>query len=665
MQQLFQSAFLQALGKAIANSIWQIGLLYLAYYLVVFLFRIRQSTVKNFFSTVLSLTGFAWFLYNISSLWYNQLQQKTSLVITNTGAQNSLLNSFTNDNRWELFFNWLDYKIQFILPYLSAAYLLVLIWFAAKLILQVQAANALRNKGLTEVEDDIKVFFSYLVETMGLQRSVQVYFSKQIDIPATIGFFKPIVLLPATTVTHLTAAQLEAVLLHELAHIKRNDYFWNMLLSVSETMLFFNPFALLLIGIARKERENSCDDDVMNYQQNAAVYAEALLNVEKARIQNPQLVMALGDNKQHLKDRIKRILNLPAEKNRISSRLLALVLFTVVFAVTGWMLKEHKPAVQLSERRTVAAAPSKKTSNTTYYLTTEVVEKKTKDEVVLHDEERKYRLQLRPKTKLEKVVLWDELENEELQFDKVIINDMPVEWLERIVKTGSQHRTEKPGQPERNLFLYRYKYDSAQYAQQVKEVNVYVENGDRTPETPRRKSIASVRILPQQYSAYPKNRHTDSLLKKINIQWPEGFAFQQLSADELLARFLPTEDGVFFQQMQQGFDAVKKEQMKAKVSMIRRSKKAVDSTLTEEEQRYRTNSSAALAMLHNKKLIQDEVKRARQQFEIVVENDVLFLQPPPPSCNCPLDSIPQQGQHTQMTPQPKRIVIKKLEVIRL
>ena len=99
MQQLFQSAFLQALGKAIANSIWQIGLLYLLYHLVVFLFRIKQSTVKNFFSTVLSLTGFAWFLYTIGSLWNNQLLQKTSLVITDAGSHSSLLNSFTNDNR--------------------------------------------------------------------------------------------------------------------------------------------------------------------------------------------------------------------------------------------------------------------------------------------------------------------------------------------------------------------------------------------------------------------------------------------------------------------------------------------------------------------------------------------------------------------------------------
>lgn len=667
MQQLFQSAFLQALGKAIASSIWQIGLLYLLYHLIIFLFRIKQSTVKNFFSTVLSFTGFAWFLYTIGSLWNNQLQNKTALVITDAGSGNSLLNSFTNDNRWELFFNWLDYKIQFVLPYLSAAYLVVLVWFIAKLLIQLQATNVLRNKGLQQVDTDINEFFSYLVETMGLQRSVQLYFSKQIDIPATIGFLKPIVLLPATAVTHLTAAQLEAVLLHELAHIKRNDYFWNMLLSVSETMLFFNPFALLLIGIARRERENSCDDYVMNYQQNAAVYAEALLNVEKARIRNPQLAMALGDNKHHLKDRIKRILNLPAEKNKISSRLLALVLFTVVFALTGWMLKEHKPAVQLSERRMASSTPLKKSANTTtYYLTTEKVEKKTKDEVVLHDEERKYRLQLHPKTKMEKVVLWDELENEELKFDQVIINDMPVEWFERIVKPGTKQPLEKPVQPESgDVFLFRYKHDSAQYAQQEKEMHLYFENGERTPREAPRRRMPAVRVVPQHYSAYTKNWHADSLLKKINIQWPNGFAFQQFPADEFVQRFLPMEEGLFFQRLQQGSDEVKKERMKTKMSVLRKPRKEVDSTLAEEELRYHINGSAALAVLHNKKAILDEIKRAKQHFEIIVENDVLFLQGPPPACNCPADSIPQQGQQMNMPPQPKRIVIKKLEVIRL
>jgi hypothetical protein len=72
MQDLFQSAFLQALGKAIADSIWQMGLLFLLYQLLVFLFRIKQATVKNFMSTVFALGGFVWFISGIVQRCYRK-----------------------------------------------------------------------------------------------------------------------------------------------------------------------------------------------------------------------------------------------------------------------------------------------------------------------------------------------------------------------------------------------------------------------------------------------------------------------------------------------------------------------------------------------------------------------------------------------------------------
>ncbi|MBP6688265.1 MAG: hypothetical protein KA160_10445, partial [Lacibacter sp.] len=72
MQDLFQSAFLQALGKAIADSIWQMGLLFTLYHLFVFLFRIKHATVKNFLSTVFALAGFAWFISGTALRWQQQ-----------------------------------------------------------------------------------------------------------------------------------------------------------------------------------------------------------------------------------------------------------------------------------------------------------------------------------------------------------------------------------------------------------------------------------------------------------------------------------------------------------------------------------------------------------------------------------------------------------------
>jgi len=100
MQQLFQSAFLQALGKAIADSIWQMGLLFLIYQLLVIIFRIKQASAKNFLSSLFALAGFAWFISGIIEHWKKQLNQTASLVIEDASINNTLLSAFTKDNRW-------------------------------------------------------------------------------------------------------------------------------------------------------------------------------------------------------------------------------------------------------------------------------------------------------------------------------------------------------------------------------------------------------------------------------------------------------------------------------------------------------------------------------------------------------------------------------------
>lgn len=662
MQDLFQSAFLQALGKAIADSIWQMGLLFLLYQLIVFLFRIKQATVKNFISTVFALGGFAWFISGIAIRWQQQLQHKTSIIISEGNLNNSLLSSFTKDNRWELFFNWLDYKIQFVLPYLSIAYLFVLLWFGIKLIVQLQAANSLRYKGLSAVSDDMEEFFAYLVETMGLQRPVQLYISKQIDIPATLGFLKPIVLLPATAVTHLTAAQLEAVLLHELAHIKRNDYFWNLLLSVSETMLFFNPFALMLIGIARRERENSCDDHVMNFQQNAAVYAEALLNVEKARMQNPQLVMALGDNKHHLMDRVKRILNIPAEKNKISTRLLALLLFTVVFALMGWLIKERQPAKEMKPVA-VQEQPLKEKVKTVYFTTDAVVKQKN-EAVLLRDEKQKIRLELKPELKEEDILVWNENEGKELKFDKVIFDDMPAEWFEQLVKPGMRVRVpdvqQKPG------VVLHYGPDSAFIAQRDKEMELYVENVERLkqwrehfPQQKMRNSGGTTMMR------YPKGAKFDSLMQKINSQF--NFTFEGHPLPDIAFREYFSGEGFYNHSKansQQAADDEKKERIKTKFTISRKTRK--DTTDNAQVKSRLRSSAPVIAYLYNEQGLREDLQMAQQHVQIILENNHLRMMNQPP-CGCP-DSLQVhgQGQNLQQPapPQPRRI-IRKLEVIKL
>ena len=116
---------------------------------------------------------------------------------------------------------------------------------------------------------------------MGIKKDVRMWFSDLVDTPLTIGFWKPVILLPVAAINHLSLQQAEAIILHELNHIKRNDYFINFLIACMDIILFFNPFVRVLTNIIKSERENSCDDMVLQFRYDAGHYASALLLLEK------------------------------------------------------------------------------------------------------------------------------------------------------------------------------------------------------------------------------------------------------------------------------------------------------------------------------------------------------------------------------------------------
>jgi hypothetical protein len=158
-----------------------------------------------------------------------------------------------------------------------------------------------------------------------IERKVGIQISHAINVPATLGFMKPIILLPVASINHLSISQVESIIMHELAHIKRHDYLVNILVSLVETILFFNPFAHLLSKQVRKECELCCDDAVLNHQKDPGQYAYALLLLERTRQQFALAVAATGSEGQLL-GRVKRILKQPEQKVRYRNRLLALVL---------------------------------------------------------------------------------------------------------------------------------------------------------------------------------------------------------------------------------------------------------------------------------------------------------------------------------------------------
>ncbi len=172
-----------------------------------------------------------------------------------------------------------------------------------------------------------------LARRLGIRRVPQVVESARIAVPMVIGAMKPVVLLPAANLLSMRPEHLEALLAHELAHIRRWDYLVNLLQSFVEVLLFYHPAVWWVSAQIRDEREHCCDDMAVALTKDNVGYAEALAEVAEWRFCNPGTAMMAGGGK--LLQRIRRLLDRPPRRRPSQPALLALIL---AFAAGGIFL---------------------------------------------------------------------------------------------------------------------------------------------------------------------------------------------------------------------------------------------------------------------------------------------------------------------------------------
>ncbi len=314
-----QLPFLQALGFALINSLWQYSFLWLCYAL--FSLYNYNATRKYLLAIVLQFLGFGWFLVTFI---YFYIQPNQIATYTNIFTQ--FEPAFWGTSSLKILVLNTVSQGEKLLPYLSILYLVLLSRLCLQYLKCYQNTQLLRAKGIAKPSIELKLFINKTAFHFGIKRIVQVSLSSTITTPLTIGFYKPIILLPIAILNNLSTQQIEAVLIHELAHIKRQDYFINLLVSVVETVLFFNPFVKLLCKQIKKERENCCDDQVLNYKYNVNLYASALLVIARYnnKMQN-NFIMAAADSNYTLLHRVKRMIEVQHHKPNYKQQLIALL----------------------------------------------------------------------------------------------------------------------------------------------------------------------------------------------------------------------------------------------------------------------------------------------------------------------------------------------------
>lgn len=289
-----QTNFFHALGIALLNSLWQLAFLWVLFQIINVLFKQSKANFKSALATSLLMAGFGWFIITFI-IALNASDPGYSVTFT------LMPEKFGEADNG----NWL----MTFYPILAFLYLVLLTIPLQRLIKNYRYVQALRTCGLTKIDIDKRLFVDRVAAQLGITKKVKLWISEFVTSPATIGYLKPVILIPAAAVTSLTPQQLESILLHELAHIRRNDYLINLLINFIKAILYFNPFVKAFVRIIEKERERSCDEMVLQFQYNSKDYAAALLTLEKEQ-QQKALAIAASGRTTDLINRVELILGI-------------------------------------------------------------------------------------------------------------------------------------------------------------------------------------------------------------------------------------------------------------------------------------------------------------------------------------------------------------------
>lgn len=222
---------------------------------------------------------------------------------------------------------------------------LALIWTAGVLLIFFRysagcfSVQKLRRHGVCCASDCWQKQLARLRVKLRITRPVTLLESCLADVPVVLGHLRPIILMPAGLLAGLPPEQIEAILLHELAHIRRHDYLVNMFQRFVEGLFFYHPAVWWFSRLIRAERENCCDDMVVSTNGNAQEYALALTALEESRSSShKRAVAATGGN---LAERIHRLLY-PRPNGALAPFLAAAILIAMAaVSLAAWQAKPH------------------------------------------------------------------------------------------------------------------------------------------------------------------------------------------------------------------------------------------------------------------------------------------------------------------------------------
>ena len=243
------------------------------------------------------------------------------------------------ENQLETGQAYISFIKHFFSVLVSHSYTIMLVWVGivlykgTKMALGLQKMQVLKTKNVLPAGSYWENRIKELAIALHIKENISIVQSTMVKAPVVFGYFKPVILVPLGLLTQMPAEQVESVLLHELAHIKRKDYLVNVLQNILEIVFFFNPAVLWISGLIRTERENCCDDLVIKRIENRVDYIKALISCVEANQAKPSYAMGLSGSDGQLLKRVNRMLDKKERKRNsfekgVLSILLAIAMLT-------------------------------------------------------------------------------------------------------------------------------------------------------------------------------------------------------------------------------------------------------------------------------------------------------------------------------------------------
>lgn len=335
----FSSDFQYAIGWTVIHSLWQATAIAILSGILMNVFRRKTAQTKYivhnvalFVVLLTAITTFGIYFSATNPQSFADLSVVPNLENKATALQPiSLKNADFQPSIDKKEASTLPRSIENVKTFFdSQIYFIVLIWllgvsmFLLKLLGGISYIYYLRSQHNFIVDEYWSDMVDELSKKLNLKQHFTLVESALVRSPVVLGYFKPMILFPLGVINKLNTQEVEAILAHEIAHVMRHDYVFNIIQSFIEALFYFNPAVWWLSSNIRAERENCCDDIAIQLCGSSMIYAKSLVAVQEMQMYSPTFAMGFaGQRRNQLFERIQRILNQSSSKTSVMEKLIA------------------------------------------------------------------------------------------------------------------------------------------------------------------------------------------------------------------------------------------------------------------------------------------------------------------------------------------------------